>query len=83
MIVQIHPHARQRMRERGATADQVRRTILIGHSTPAKFGRTQFSQVFSFNASWNGKFYARKRIDAFAAKIPRGWIVITLIVRYF
>ena len=82
-IIQIHSHARQRMRERGATAAQVRQTVLKGNATPAKFGRTEFRKVFAFNALWNGKHFSRKQIEAFAAKIPGGWMVVTVIVKYF
>ena len=82
MRISIHPHARLRMSERGATAAEVKETVARGASTPAKFGRTQFRLAFAFNAMWNGKRYATKQIDAFAAKIRNGWIVITIIVRY-
>jgi len=83
MIVRIHPHARQRLRERGANTAQVRQTIENGRVIPAKFGRTQFSHVFAFNATWNGKHYSSKLLDVFAAKIPGGWMVVTVIVKYF
>ena len=83
MIIRIHRHARQRMWERGATAKQIRQTIGAGRSVPAKFGRTRFTHVFSFNADWKGKRYARKQIEAFAAKIKDGWLVVTVIVKYF
>jgi len=83
MIVRIHSHARQRMRERGATAAEVRQTVEQGRATPAKFGRTQFRRVFPFKASWNGKYFARRQIDAVAAKIEGGWVVVTVIVKYF
>jgi hypothetical protein len=83
MIIRIHPHAQQRMRERGATAAQVRATVTNGRVIPANFGRTGFRHVFAFNAQWNQKYFASKQIDAFAAKIPSGWMVITVIVKYF
>ena len=71
------------MRERGATAAEVRMTLTNGRVMAAKFGRTGFRHVFAFNAQWNGKYFASKQIDAFAAKIPSGWIVISVIVKYF
>jgi hypothetical protein len=55
MKIAIHPHAAQRMRERGATAAQVRQTVSSGHPTPAKFGRIRFRHVFPFDRMWNGK----------------------------
>jgi len=83
MTVRIHPHATQRMRERGATAAEVRQTVELGHASPAKFGRTRFRRRFAFNARWDGKHFARKKIDAFAVKIAGGWLVVTVIVKYF
>jgi hypothetical protein len=83
MTIHIHPHARSRLWERGATAARVRETVLHGRATPAKFGRTQFRRVFPFNSIWNGKRYNRQQIDAFAAKISNGWLVVTVIVKYF
>ena len=83
MTIQIHRHALARMRERGATVAEVRQTVQLGKIAPANFGRSRFRRVFAFNASWNGKFYARKQIDAFAVKIQGGWLVVTVIVKYF
>ncbi len=83
MKILIHPHARQRMLERGATAAQVKH-VASGSPTPAKFGRTRFRLAMNFGGIWNGKHYARKQIDAFAAKIKGGgWLVVTMIVKYF
>ena len=71
------------MGERGAKLSEVKETVIKGASAPAKFGRTRFRRVFEFNGIWNGKYYARKQIDAFAVKMRYGWFVITTIVRYF
>jgi hypothetical protein len=71
------------MQERGATRAQVTDTITSGRPAPAKFGRRRFRKTFPFNAEWNGTRYARKTIDAFAAKMSYGWLVVTVVVRYF
>ena len=83
MNVRFHPHALQRMQERGATRLQVTDTVLHGSAFSAKFGRTCFRKTFRFNATWNSKRYSHKQIDAFAAKMSYGWFVITIIVKYF
>ena len=83
MIIRIHPHARERMRERGATADEVKETIRTGSAAAAKFGRTRFRRTFAFNSTWQRTRYAAKQIDAFAAIIKDGWLVVTVIVKYF
>jgi hypothetical protein len=71
------------MRERGATLAEVQRAVRIGNVTVAKFGRSRFRRVDSFNSKWNGKYYAHKQIDAFAAKMGDGWLVVTVVVKYF
>jgi hypothetical protein len=35
MIVRLHPHALERLAERGATEDEVRATVLGGEAFPA------------------------------------------------
>jgi hypothetical protein len=71
------------MRERGAARREVMETVTTGAASPAKFGRQRFRKVFVFNAVWNGKRYARKQLDVFAVRIPNGWLVVTVIARYF
>jgi hypothetical protein len=83
MTIRIHPHAAQRIRERGATVHCVRETVLTGNRSAAKFGRTRFRRVFPFGKDWNGNHYANQQIEAFAAIIPDGWLVVTVIVKYF
>ena len=49
MPIKIHPHALERMRESGATEDEVRLTVEGGEEFPAKFDRTGFRRNFAFN----------------------------------
>ncbi|MEG4117927.1 hypothetical protein QUA43_10690 [Microcoleus sp. N9_B4] len=67
MIVRLHPHARSRLIERGATEAEVIATVESGTTFPAQFGRTRFRRNFSFNAEWQGKVYAMKKVEAIAA----------------
>ena len=71
------------MSERGVARDEVIQTVTNGRRSLAKFGRTRFRSTFPFNSIWNKKYYATKQIDAFAARKPYGWFVITLIAKYF
>ncbi len=82
MNVRIHPHARERMLERGASRAEVTATVERGERFPAKFGRTGFRHNFVFDALWRGRSYHTKQIEAFAVK-EKGWLVLTVIVRYF
>ena len=82
MQVCLHPHAQSRLAERGATETEVVATVTAGEQFPAKYGRTGFRRNFAFDAEWRGRLYATKQVEAYA--VPEdGWLVITVIVRYF
>ncbi|MEN6452401.1 MAG: hypothetical protein ABFC96_18085 [Thermoguttaceae bacterium] len=82
MNVRLHPHARARLAERGATEAEVVETVLRGEPFPAKYGRTGFRRSFPFNGVWRERRYATKQVDAYAVE-ENGWLVITIIVRYY
>ena len=81
--IRLHPHAVERLAERGASHDEVVATIEGGEQFPAKFGRTGFRRNFPFDSTWRGKRYATKQIEAYAVEEDSGWLVITVIARYF
>ena len=82
MSVRLHPYARDRLAERGATEDEVIATVEGGEQFPARLGRTGFRRNFAFGGLWRGKTYATKQIEAYAVD-EDGWLVISLIVKYF
>ena len=82
MNISIHPHALGRLAERGATSDEVIVTVKEGESFPGKFGRTGFRRNFAYNQMWRGRKYATKQIEAYAVP-ENGWLVITVIVKFF
>lgn len=82
MEIKLHPHARDRLRERGATEDEVKATVTSGERFTAKYGRTGFRRNFPFQAQWNGKYYSVKQVEAYAVE-ENGWTVITVIVKFF
>ncbi len=82
MNIRLHPHARDRLPERGASEAEVVATVEGGESFPAKFDRTGFRRNFAYNGLWHGKQYANKQVEAYA--VPEdGWLVITVIVKFF
>ena len=83
MQVKIHPHARERLVERGATEQEVVATVENGETFPAKFGRTGFRRNFPFNGTWRGKHYSTRQVEAYVVKEKEEWVVITVITRYF
>ena len=83
MAIRFHPHARERMEERGATEEEVEATVEQGEPFPAKFGRTGFRRNFAFDGQWRGKRYRTKQVEAYAAREGNDWLVLTVITRYF
>lgn len=83
MAVYFHPHAQTRMKERGASEEEVKATIEYGEHFPAKFERVGFRRNFSFNSHWHGRYYKTKQIEVYAVRETSDWLVITVIVRYF
>jgi hypothetical protein len=83
MRVPLHPHAKARLTERGTTQAEVIATVTSGERFAAKFGRVGFRRNFSFQRRWRGRFYATKQVTAFAVPEADGWLVITVIIRYF
>jgi len=81
--VRFHPHARQRLLERGASEDEVMATVETGELFPAKFGRTGFRRNFPFEAEWRGRQFATKQVEVYAVSEGDDWLVITVITRYF
>ncbi len=82
MTVHLHPHARDRLAERGATEEEVVATVAGGESFPVKFGRTGFRRNFAYDDLWQGRPYATKQVEAIAVE-EDGWLVITVVVKFF
>jgi hypothetical protein len=78
----IHPHALQRMEERGTTSDEVRRTIEMGLMSTAKFGRRKYGMSFSYRGFWRSNFYAHKHVEAYCVDEGEDIIVLTVVVKY-
>jgi len=83
MGVKFHPHARERLRERGASENEVTKTVETGERFPAKFGRSGFRRNFTFNGVWRSKKYRTKQIEVYAVEETGDFIVITAVVKYF
>ena len=80
--IRLHPHAKERLAERGATEAEVIAAVREGERFPAKYGRTGFRHNFAFDAEWRGRMYATKQVEAYAVE-EEGWLVITVLVKYF
>ncbi|MGE5445448.1 MAG: DUF4258 domain-containing protein [Ignavibacteriales bacterium] len=83
MAIKIHPHAKERMQERGTTEEEITKTVEEGEQFPAKFNRTGFRRNFTFEDIWRGKKYKTKQVEAYAVKEGQDFVVITVVVKYF
>jgi hypothetical protein len=83
MHIELHPHASERLSERGATQAEVIDTVLHGEHFLAKFNRMGFRKVFVYNGIWQDRTYGHKEVEAIAVEIPTGVLVLTVITRYF
>lgn len=83
MNVRLHPHATARLIERGATETEVVSAVETGEKFSAKFGRTGFRRNFAYNRQWRGRGYGTKQVEAIAVEDGDGWLVITVLVKFF
>lgn len=83
MAVQLHPHAAERIVERGIFREEAIETVEHGEQYPAKFGRSGFRRNFEFDSEWRGKHYLTKQVEVIAVREGDDWIVVTAIARYF
>jgi hypothetical protein len=70
------------MLERGADENEVIAAVQAGEIFPAKYGRTGFRRNFQVSGQWRGRHFNNKQIEAYAVE-EDGWLVLTVIVKYF
>ena len=83
MSVRLHPHAAARLLKRGSTEAEVVSAVETGEKFTAKFGRSGFRRNFAYNKHWRGRLYGTKQVEAIAIEEGEGWLVITVLVKFF
>jgi len=83
VIVEVHPHAIERIEERGTNVEEVKDAVENGEVFPAKYGRTGFRKNFKYDNLWFGRHYKNKQVSVIAVKEGDAWMVITVIVKFF
>jgi hypothetical protein len=83
MTIRFHPHALERMKERGGTEAEVIETVNHGEQFPAKHGRTGFRHNFTYDRNWKGKYFRTKQVESYAVVEANSWLVITVLIKYF
>ena len=82
--IKVTFHAHERMVARGATAEEVLRTVREADKKPAKRGKWHSVMRFEFGrpSPVSGSVYAYKTVDAVFAEEPDGIVVLTVKVYY-
>lgn len=70
------------MEERGATDEEVIKTVEEGEAFPAKFGRVGLRRNFTFENVWRGRNYKTKQLEVYGVKEDNDFMVISVIVKY-
>ncbi|MGA2976495.1 MAG: DUF4258 domain-containing protein [Spirochaetia bacterium] len=83
MNIVIHPHAKERMSERGIVYQEIVEAIESGEQFAAKYGRTGFRRNFHFGGIWRGRQYDMKQVEAYVVSEGDSYIVITALARYY
>ncbi|MGH7571523.1 MAG: DUF4258 domain-containing protein [Gemmatimonadota bacterium] len=76
-------HALDRMRERGASQDDVCRAIREGTPEKAREGRVLYRIELDFLAEWAGKFYTKRQVAPVVVEEGEAMVVITVYVFYY
>jgi hypothetical protein len=82
-LIEISPHAREQMIERGANETEVLLAIQNGIDEPARKGRKMYRKNFQFNGIWRGKQYKIKQVAPVVAREGSKFVVVTVYVFYF
>jgi hypothetical protein len=79
MIVRLHPHAAQRLLERGATEAEVVATVQNGERFPANSDEPDSAETFHSPDSGEGHI---RQLSNWSEE-DGCWLVITVLVRYY
>jgi len=77
------PHARQRMKERGASEEAVREAIRIGAREPGKEGRILYRLNVAFKQYWDGRYFGMQQVAPVVVDEKDRLVVITVYTFYF
>jgi len=81
--IRLSTHAERYLERRGFTAAEVEQTIRQVPWQRARKRRMECAQDFTYNAVWNGRHYATKRVRPIFVEEPHEIVVVTVITYYF
>lgn len=80
--IRLSGHARENMRYRGATQEEVAETIRTARWEPAEQGRLECRKDFAYGQDWNRRSYATKQVRPIFVEEPDAIVVVTVYVYY-
>jgi len=81
--IRLSGHARDNLRYRGATEEEVKEAIRIALWRPAELGRLECRKDFPYGREWNKKVCATKRVRPIFVEEADEIVVVTVYVYYF
>ena len=81
--IRLSKHAQEQCLERGTNELEVVHAIRTGICQNAKAGRFKYQVTFQYDAVWQGKFYALKKVAPIVAETKLELVVITVYTFYF
>ena len=82
MKIKFVEHAKERMKERGASEEEVKEVLLLGANISAKKGRKAKEKIFEYGKEWLGKVYPQKKVMVIYTEENDEIVVITVKVFY-
>jgi len=83
MEIEIHPHLKARMRERGVSLEEIKKTLENGwvakDAKPGAYGKVY---IFPYNKDWCGKVFEEKEVTVYYKFIGKRPTVLTVKARY-
>jgi hypothetical protein len=81
--IRLSGHAAGYRSRRGFTEAEVEDTIRTSPWSPARSNRLEATKDFPFNAEWNGRRYATKRVRPVFVEEPDEIVVVTVYTYFF
>lgn len=81
--VHFSGHARENMRYRGTSEQEVIEAIRAGAWGPAELGRLECRADLAYGQDWNGRLYRTKQVRPIFVEEADGIVVVTVYVYYF
>ena len=81
--IRLSDHAREQLRRRGGTEQEVAEAIRSASWEPASWSRFECRRDFPYDGEWNGRLYETKQVRPIFVDEPTEIVVITVYAYFF